>query len=58
MKVGDLVKVETKYYGDKTGFIIEKVEASYGVRWLVAPTDHPRSIMANPQDVKVISESD
>lgn len=58
MKVGDLVKVETKNYGDKTGFIVEKVEACYGVRWLVVPTDHPRSIIAHPMDMKVISEID
>ncbi len=57
MQVGDLVKVKMKHYGDKTGFIIEKVEDSYGVSWVVAPTDHPRNIMAEPQDMEVISES-
>ncbi len=56
MQVGDLVKVKMKYYGEKTGFIIEKVEDSYGVSWLIAPTDHPRNIMAEPQDMKVISK--
>ena len=56
MQVGDLVKVETKHYGEKTGFIIEKVEDSYGVSWLVAPTDHPNNIMSLPQDMKVISK--
>ena len=57
MQVGDLVKVETKHYGYKTGFVIEKVEDSYGVSWLIAPTDHPRNIMAEPQDLKVISKA-
>ena len=57
MQVGDLVKVKMKYYGDKTGFIIEKVEDSYGVSWIVAPTDHPRNIMAEPQDLVVISKA-
>ena len=57
MRVGDLVKVETKHYGEKAGFVIEKVEDSYGVSWLIAPTDHPRNIMAEPQDLKVISKA-
>ena len=57
MQVGDLVKVRTKHYGVKIGFVIEKVEDSYGVSWMVAPTDHPRNIMSEPQDIEVISES-
>ena len=56
MNAGDLVRVKTKHYGEKTGFAIEKVEDSWGVSWLVAPTDHPRNIMAEPQDMKVISK--
>tara|TARA_Y100000817_G_scaffold259179_1_gene213074 strand:+ start:63 stop:242 length:180 start_codon:yes stop_codon:yes gene_type:complete len=57
MEVGDLVKVETKHYGEKTGFVIEKVEDSYGVSWVIAPTDHPRNILAESQDLKVISKA-
>jgi len=57
VQVGDLVKVKTKHYGEKIGFLSEKVEDSWGVSWLVTPTDHPRNIMAEPQDMKVISES-
>ena len=56
MQVGDLVKVKTKHYGDKTGFVIGKVEDSRGISWLIAPTDHPRNIIADPQDMKVISK--
>ena len=56
MNAGDLVRVKTKHYGEKTGFVIEKVEDSWGVSWLVAPTDHPRNIMAEPHDMKVISK--
>ena len=57
MKVGDLVKVETKHYGEKIGFVIEKVEDGYGVSWLIAPTDHPRNIMAESHDLKLISKA-
>ena len=55
MNVGDLVKVKTKHYGEKTGFVIEKVEDSWGVSWLVAPTDHPRDIISDERDLKIIS---
>ena len=51
MKVGDLVSVETKHYGTKSGTIIEKIEDSRGVSWLVCPSDHPRNIVAEAQDI-------
>ena len=57
MKLGDLVKVKTKHYGVKFGFLSEKVVDSYGVGWMVTPTNHPRQIYSDPQDIEVISES-
>ena len=57
MKLGDLVKAKTKHYGVKFGFLSEKVVDSYGVGWMVTPTNHPRQIYSDPQDIEVISES-
>jgi hypothetical protein len=56
MKVGDLVRVKTKHYGTKTGFLSEKVTDSYGEGWMVIPTNHPRQIYSEPCDIEVISE--
>ena len=50
MKVGDLVRVRTKLYGEKLGVVIE-VDKD-GIR--VKPQNHPRNILALPQDVKVL----
>jgi hypothetical protein len=57
MKVGDLVKVKTKHYGVKIGFLSEKVIDSYGEGWMVTPTSHPRQIYSDPTDIEMISES-
>ena len=57
MKVGDLVKVKTKHYGAKIGFLSEKVVDSYGEGWMITPTNHPRQIYSDSQDIEVISES-
>ena len=48
MKVGDLVKVKTKHYGDKFGVIVE-IDKEDGIR--IHPEDHQRSILAVRQDV-------
>jgi len=50
MKIGDLVKVETKYYGTKIGLIVEHGPNGY----LVHSPDHSRMIRACAQDVKVV----
>ena len=50
MKVGDLVRVRTKHYGDKLGVIVEIDNDSVRVK----PQAHPRDIVALPQDVKVL----
>jgi len=50
MKVGDLVRVRTKHYGDKLGVVIEVNEDGIHIK----PQAHPRNIVALPQDVKVL----
>ena len=57
MKAGDLVKVVTKHYGVKFGFLSEKVADSYGEGWMITPTNHPRQIYSEPCNIEVISES-
>ena len=56
MKVGDLVKVETKYHGKKLGTIVEKVEDSYGASWEIHIPNHwTPTTVALPQDIEVVS---
>jgi transcription elongation factor len=50
MKEGDLVKVKTKFYGEKLGMILEVNKD--GV--LIKPQNHPRNIIANPRDVTIL----
>ncbi len=50
MKVGDLVRVHTKQYGEKLGVIVKVSKDS--VR--ITPQAHPRDIVAHPRDVKVL----
>ena len=52
MKVGDLVKVKTKFYGTVLGLIIK--DGMDG--WFIQPTDHPRTVIASTKDVEVISD--
>jgi len=52
MKVGDLVKVETKYHGKKIGLIVKHGMDGY----FVQPSDHPRMIIAREEDCEVINE--
>ena len=56
MKLGNLVKVKTKHYGEKFGLIVGIDDGSkrYPV-WRIRPFDHPRDICADPWDVVVIS---
>jgi len=53
MKVGDLVKVKTRFYGTKIGVIIKHGMDGY----FIQPADHPRMIIAGEEDCEVISES-
>tara|TARA_R100001082_G_scaffold20406_1_gene9927 strand:- start:107 stop:316 length:210 start_codon:yes stop_codon:yes gene_type:complete len=58
MKVGNLVKVKTKHYGEQFGLIVGVDEGSkrYPV-WRIRPFDHPRDIHALVSDIKVVSET-
>tara|TARA_B000000557_G_scaffold252877_1_gene241419 strand:- start:162 stop:326 length:165 start_codon:yes stop_codon:yes gene_type:complete len=49
-KVGDLVRVRTKQYGEKLGVVV-KIEKE-GIR--IKPQAHPREILAAESDVKVL----
>ena len=53
MKVGDLVKVHTKFYGTKIGLIIKHGMDGY----FIQPTNHPRMIIAGEEDCEVINEN-
>ena len=55
MKVGDLVRVETKFHGKKVGVIIEKIEDCFGVCWEVHIPNHwTGTTVAHPQDIEVV----
>ena len=54
MKIGDLVKVETKFHGKKAGTIVDKVEDSYGVSWAIHIPNHwSATTIATPEDIEV-----
>jgi len=57
MQVGDLVKVNTKHYGTKTGMIMKINDDVFGCDVAVLVVTSQRRIMANPWDVEVISAS-
>ena len=54
MKVGDLVKVETKRYGAKIGLIVKHCQF-HG--FFIQPADHSRMIVTYEEDCEVVSES-
>jgi len=57
MKIGDLVKVKTKYHGKKLGTVVEKVEDSYGTSWEVHIPNHwTVTTIASPADIEVVNE--
>ena len=57
MQVGDLVKVDTKHYGKKTGLLVKINDDVFGGDVVVLVITSHRRIMANPWDVEVISAS-
>jgi hypothetical protein len=57
VKAGDLVKVKTKHYGVKIVFLAEKIVDSWGESWIVSPTDHPRDIIAEKIDLRLVSSA-
>ena len=50
VKVGDLVRVRTKQYGEKLGVVVEVDKQGVHVK----PQNHPRNILAAESDVKVL----
>ena len=50
MKVGDLVTVETKFYGVLLGIIIKVSKDGF----LIKPNNHTRNILGLHQDVKLL----
>ena len=57
MKVGDLVKVETKHEGKKLAVVVEPHFSKMGREWLVKRLDSHRMTIASPCDLEVVSES-
>jgi len=53
VKVGDLVKVKTKFYGTKIGLVIKHGRDGYFIQSM----DHPRMIIAGERDCEVLNES-
>ena len=52
MKVGDLVKVKTKFYGAKIGLIVKHGMDGY----FIQTVDHPRMIIAGENDIQLIGK--
>lgn len=56
MKVGDLVKVNTKHRGVRIGIILKPYYSSVGCEWVVKPTEGDQNIICCPSDLEVVSE--
>jgi len=52
MQVGDLVRVNSKFYGGLLGLVIKHGMDGYFIR----SPDHPRVIVAREEDCEVVSE--
>ena len=57
MKVGDLVKVRTKYRGTHLGVIIRIARDEHNVAMVVEPVNGSRQMYPHHSDVEVLSES-
>ena len=49
-KVGDLVRVRTRLWGEKLGVVVEVTKEGFRIK----PQNHPRDIIAVESDVKVL----
>jgi len=56
VKIGDLVKVQTKNNGKIIGVVVEKYFSNFGIEWTVQPTTPGRRVICSPVDMEVISE--
>tara|TARA_R110001599_G_scaffold310471_1_gene517613 strand:+ start:1002 stop:1193 length:192 start_codon:yes stop_codon:yes gene_type:complete len=57
MKAGDIVVVETKHYGYKTGIILQPWFDQDETMWLVEPFNHSRQLICHPTDITVITNN-
>lgn len=57
LKPGDVVVIQTKHYGTKTGVIIEPWFSPLGTEWLVKPFDHKRNIICQSCDLTVVQRA-
>ena len=58
MKVGNLVKVKTKHYGEQFGLVVNVDDGSKRYPVVrVRPFDHPRDVYALLSDTEVVSET-
>jgi|TARA_R110000851_G_scaffold172997_1_gene319339 hypothetical protein len=57
MKVGDLVKVRSKFGGYKNGIVLEVKQDDYNFVTIVQPSDGSRQLYAHPTDLEVLNES-
>ena len=55
MKIGDLVKVQTKHYGERIGIIIEPYHSAVGCEWIVKVMEDTRRVICSPCDLEVVS---
>lgn len=55
-KVGDLVKVWTKYEGKKLAIVVEQHCNTYGIEWKVKRLDTNCFTLCQSCDVEVVSE--
>lgn len=56
MKIGDLVKFETKYEGTKLGLIVDEHWSDLGMEWVVKPVEGARNVICSHIDLEVVSE--
>ena len=57
MRVGNLVKVQTKNNGNIIGVVVEKYFSNLGIEWIVQPTTPGRRVICSPVDMEVVSEN-
>ncbi len=57
MRVGNLVKVQTKNNGNIIGVVVEKYFSNLGTEWVVQPTTPGRRVICSPVDMEVVSEN-
>ncbi len=56
MKVGDLVKVQTKHEGQKLAVVVKPhYSSTFGLEWIVKPLDASRNVCCQPCDLEVVS---